>query len=276
MMIGWMNILLNLADVYQHEPEKVLDYAKQLTEGVKLAELVKINPSEKEFTFETLQKSVNNWIPRFDPTEGGPNKAPKFPLPNNYQFLLRYAHHTNNADLLQHVELTLKKMAYGGIYDQIGGGFARYSVDHLWKVPHFEKMLYDNSQLVTLYCEAYQKTKNPLYKQIVYETLAFVERELTSSKGGFYSALDADSEGEEGKYYVWTKAELQELLKEHFDLFVDYFNVNQRGFWEHENYILLRHEDDGAVAQRNNISVAALQKVIKVCKKQLLIHVKEC
>ncbi len=267
---NWMNILLNLADTYQHDPEKVLDYAKQLTEGVKLAELVKINPTENEFTFETLQKSVNNWMPRFDNTDGGPNKAPKFPLPNNYQFLLRYAHYTNNNELLQHVELTLKKMAYGGIYDQIGGGFARYSVDHLWKVPHFEKMLYDNSQLVTLYCEAYQKTKNSLYKQTVYETLAFIERELTSPQGGFYSALDADSEGEEGKYYVWTKTELQDLLKESFELFADYYNVNQRGFWEHENYILLRHDDDEVVAKRNKVSTDELQKVIKDCKKQLL------
>lgn len=267
---SWMNILLNLADVYQHEPEKVIDYAKQLTEGVKLAELVKINPDEKEFTIETLHKSVNNWKQRFDNTEGGPNKAPKFPLPNNYQFLLRYAHHTKNDELLKHIELTLKKMPFGGIYDQIGGGFARYSVDHIWKVPHFEKMLYDNSQLVTLYCEAYQKTKNPLYKQIVYETLSFVERELTSPKGGFYSALDADSEGVEGKYYVWTKAELQELLKEQYDLFADYYNINQRGFWEHDNYILLRHDEDEEIAKRNNISVNELQKTIKDCKKQLL------
>lgn len=267
---SWMNILLNLADVYQHEPEKVIDYAKQLTEGVKLVELVKINPEEKAFTIETLHKSVNNWKQRFDNIEGGPNKAPKFPLPNNYQFLLRYAHHTKNDELLKHIELTLKKMTFGGIYDQIGGGFARYSVDHIWKVPHFEKMLYDNSQLVTLYCEAYQKTKNPLYKQIVYETLSFVERELTSPKGGFYSALDADSEGVEGKYYVWTKAELQELLKEQYDLFADYYNINQRGFWEHENYILLRHDEDEEIAKRNNISVNELQKTIKYCKRQLL------
>ncbi len=266
----WMNILLNLADVYQHEPEKVLDYAKQLTEGVKLAELVKINPEKKEFSIETLHKSVNNWKQRFDNTEGGPNKAPKFPLPNNYQFLLRYAHYTKNDELLKHIELTLKKMAYGGIYDQIGGGFARYSVDHIWKVPHFEKMLYDNSQLVTLYCEAYQKTKNPLYKQIVYETLEFIKRELTSPKGGFYSALDADSEGVEGKYYVWTKAELQKLFKEQFDLFADYYNVNQRGFWEHENYILLRHDEEEIIAKRNNVSTIELQKIIKECKEQLL------
>ena len=267
---NWMNILLNLADVYQHEPEKVIDYAKQLTEGVKLAELVKINSEEKEFTIEILHKSVSAWKQRFDEVDGGPNKAPKFPLPNNYQFLLRYAHLSKSDELLQHVALTLKKMACGGIYDQIGGGFSRYSVDHFWKVPHFEKMLYDNSQLVTLYSEAYQKTKNPLYKQVVYETLAFVERELTSPEGGFYSALDADSEGIEGKYYVWTKDELKELLKEKFNLFADYFNVNERGFWEHNNYILLRNDEDEMIAKRNNISVIDLQKFINESKKQIL------
>ena len=267
---SWMNILLNLADVYKHEPEKAIEYAIQLTEGVKLAELVKINPEETVFTIDTLYKSINNWIPRFDTIEGGPNKAPKFPLPNNYQFLLRYAHHTNNSKVLNHIELTLKKMAYGGIYDQIGGGFSRYSVDHYWKVPHFEKMLYDNAQLVTLYCEAYQKTKNPLYKQVVYETLTFIERELTSPNGGFYAALDADSEGEEGKYYVWTKNELQEILKEKWTVFADYYNVNEKGFWEHSHYILLRNEEEATIAAHNKVSVADLQETIQTCKEQLL------
>ena len=267
---NWMNTLLNLADTYKHEPEKVLDYAKQLTEGVKLAELVKINLEEKEFTIDTLHKSVNTWKQRFDGEDGGPNKAPKFPLPNNYQFLQHYVYHTKDETVEKHIELTLKKMAYGGIYDQIGGGFSRYSVDHFWKVPHFEKMLYDNAQLVTLYSEAYQKTKNPLYKQIVFETLAFVERELTSPEGGFYAALDADSEGVEGKYYVWTKEELQTILQEKFDVFTDYYNVNARGLWEHENYILLRNDDDSIVAERNKISLEELQKTIEACKKQLL------
>ncbi|MGZ4055489.1 MAG: thioredoxin domain-containing protein [Bacteroidia bacterium] len=268
---NWMNILLNLADVYKHDPEKVFDYAKQLTEGVKLAELVKINTNEEKFEIETLHKSVSNWKARFDNEDGGPNKAPKFPLPNNYQFLLRYYYHTNDKEILDHVELTLQRMAFGGIYDQIGGGFSRYSVDHFWKAPHFEKMLYDNAQLVTLYSEAFQLTKNPLYKKVVYETLEFVERELTSPEGGFYSALDADSEGEEGKYYVWTKEELQLILKDDFTLFADYYNVNERGLWEHENYILLRHDTDEVIAQRQNISVDDLQKKISELKKLLLI-----
>jgi hypothetical protein len=267
---NWMNILLNLADVYQHEPEKAVEYAEKLTEGVKLAELVKAAENEEPFTIQTLHKSYENWKPRFDAIEGGPDKAPKFPLPNNYQFLLRYYHHTKDDEVLKHIDLTLRKMAFGGIYDQIGGGFSRYSVDHHWKVPHFEKMLYDNAQLVSLYSEAFLATKDPLYQQVVFDTLAFVERELYSPDGGFYSALDADSEGVEGKYYVWAKKELQELLKDQFELFADYFNINERGFWEHENYILLRHESDTAIADKHQLSFDELQKTIGDVKKKLL------
>ncbi|MES2395894.1 MAG: DUF255 domain-containing protein, partial [Bacteroidota bacterium] len=168
----WQNVLFNLADHYRNDRDKTLEYAKKLTEGVKLAELVKINKQQDEFTAETLHQCYKNWRSRFDTIEGGPDKAPKFPLPNNYQFLLRYAFSSDltkesRGKVLQYIDLTLQKMAYGGIYDQIGGGFSRYSVDHYWKAPHFEKMLYDNAQLVTLYTEAFQATQNPLYKQVV-------------------------------------------------------------------------------------------------------------
>ena len=271
----WINILNNLADVYQNERDKAMDYAIRLTEGIKQAELIKVKEQQDEFTIETLQQSFTKWKSHFDKVEGGPNRAPKFPLPNNYQFLMRYSfspaiRKESREEALQHVHLTLQKMAYGGIYDQIGGGFSRYSVDHYWKAPHFEKMLYDNAQLVTLYSEAFQATKNPLYKQVVYETLTFVERELTSAEGAFYSALDADSEGEEGKYYVWKKEELQIILKENFNLFADYFNINEHGLWEHDNYILLRNESDEAIALKYNISVESLQISINKIKKQLL------
>ncbi|MFY9311145.1 MAG: thioredoxin domain-containing protein [Bacteroidia bacterium] len=272
----WKNVLLNLADLYKNERGRMLEYAEKLTEGVRLAELVKVNSEPEVFTSERLQQCYDNWKLRFDTEEGGPNRAPKFPLPNNYQFLLRFAYSTilpekEKAALLAHVHLTLTKMAFGGIYDQVGGGFSRYSVDSYWKVPHFEKMLYDNAQLVTLYCEAYQATSEPLYKQVVYETLAFVERELTSPEGAFYSALDADSEGEEGKYYVWKKEELQEILKEDFDLFSDYFNVNEElGLWEHDNYILLRNEQDEQIASKHNITVEELKAIIQKSKLLLL------
>ncbi|HRG51494.1 MAG TPA: thioredoxin domain-containing protein [Bacteroidia bacterium] len=269
----WINILLNLADLYANEKQKMLDYATQLTEGVKLAELVKINTKQETLTIDLLHKSYANWKPRFDLVEGGPDKAPKFPLPNNYLFLLRYASAVQGPQKLEawkQFHLTLTKMAHGGIYDQVGGGFSRYSVDHYWKVPHFEKMLYDNAQLVSLYSEAYQATQQPLYKQIVYETLAFVERELTSPEGCFYSALDADSEGEEGKFYIWKREELQEILKDKFDLTADYYNVNEYGLWEDEHYILLRREDDEVIANKHKITVGELNKTIRSVKEQLL------
>lgn len=272
----WKNILLNLADLYRNERPRMFDYAEKLTEGVKQAELIKANKSENELSTDILTQSYTRWKNRFDYAEGGASRAPKFPLPNNYQFLLRYVYSNvipqeEKETLLQHIELTLQKMAYGGIYDQLGGGFSRYSVDNVWKVPHFEKMLYDNSQLVTLYCEAFQATKNPLYKQVVYETLTFVKRELTSPEGGFYSALDADSEGIEGKYYVWTKAELQTLLKEDFDLFADYYNVNEEGLWEHDSYILLRKLPDAEIAEKYDISEEVLTQKINQLKSKLLV-----
>ena len=272
----WRQVLANMADVFKNNNEKALDYAAQLTEGVKLAELIKVNEQENDFSVSTIHTMVNNWKAHFDFIEGGPDRAPKFPLPNNYQMLLRYSHspqcsEEQRALLAEYINLTLTKMAYGGIYDQIGGGFSRYSVDRYWKVPHFEKMLYDNAQLVTLYCEAFQSTRNPLYKQIVFETLAFTERELTSPQGGFYAALDADSEGEEGKYYVWTKEELQTVLKDKFDLFADYYNVNQLGWWEHGNYILLRNESDETVAKKHAVSVPLLQSTIAAIKNELLV-----
>lgn len=266
----WINVLLNLSDLYRHEKQKALDYAAQLTEGIRLAELVKIKETEEEFSMETLHRSYANWEPRFDNTDGGPAKAPKFPLPNNYLFLLRYGTLTKNEAALRHVHITLQKMAFGGIYDQAGGGFARYSVDHYWKVPHFEKMLYDNAQLVSLYSEAYRAEKKELYRQVVFEILSFVERELTSPEHGFYSALDADSEGVEGKYYIWTKEELQEISGNDFAVFADYFNVNDRGLWEHGNYILLRHDADEVVAARHGITADALQALAGKWKKRLL------
>lgn len=271
----WKNILFNLADLYKNERQRMLEYAAKLTEGVKQAELIKSNNSETILSPEILSKSYLQWKKRLDYAEGGANRAPKFPLPNNYQFLLRYAYSNvipqeEKETLLQQVNLTLQKMAYGGIYDQLGGGFSRYSVDNIWKVPHFEKMLYDNAQLVSLYCEAFQATKNPLYKQVVYETLAFVKRELTSPEGGFYSALDADSEGIEGKYYVWKKEELKTVFQDDFELFADYYNVNEEGLWEHDTYILLRQLHDSEIVVKHAISEEILKEKIDNFKTKLL------
>ena len=271
----WIKTLLTLADVYKDDPEKVLKYAEELTGAVKNSELVPAFVEKQKFTSAILKECVENWAKRFDNREGGPMKAPKFPLPNNYQFLLRYSALTSHSlagrdGVGSHILLTLEKMAYGGIYDQIGGGFARYSTDSEWKAPHFEKMLYDNAQLVSLYSEAYQFSKNPLYKNVVFETLEFIQREMTSPEGAFYSALDADSEGEEGKYYVWTVDELKNILGDDLKLFADYFNVNEVGHWEEENYILLRKQPDEEIAKRFGISTDILQKKISELKKKVL------
>lgn len=265
----WMQLLAQLQQVYKEKPEEVIGYAERLTEGIQQNSLVKLNDRNDVLKEEQLHEMVKKWKPQFDNREGGPNRAPKFPIPNNYQFLLRYAHHTGDEAVMDHVKLTLDKMAYGGIYDQIGGGFARYSVDELWKVPHFEKMLYDNAQLVSLYSEAYQATKSELYKEIVYETLEFVEREMTSKEGAFYSALDADSEGVEGKFYVWSKEEMQAIVGDHYELVKDYYNLNHHGEWE-ENYILLRRDADEKVAKKHDVSVEEMNSIIKDIDGKLL------
>ena len=240
----WQQTLTSLQGLKENDPIKLEEYAKNLTAGIQQSELITRNEDPLETKVEFLAQKVNEWSKYWDRKKGGPNRAPKFPLPNNYQFLLEYAFLSGDQESMDFVSTTLDQMARGGIYDQIGGGFARYSTDELWKAPHFEKMLYDNAQLVSLYSQAFTATQNPRYKKIVQETLAFIKRELTNKNGGFYSALDADSEGEEGKFYVWKKEELKEALTpEEFELAKEFYNVNNKGLWEHGNYILLMGEN---------------------------------
>lgn len=266
----WLNVLQQIHTIFTTDRTKAMEYATELTRGVVMSGLP-VKATETEFDWQKIViDTVANWMHSMDNTEGGPAKAPKFPLPNNYLFLIRYAKLFKSDSLLQHVNLTLIKMAQGGIYDQMGGGFARYSVDGLWKVPHFEKMLYDNAQLVSLYAEAYKATGINLYKETVEETLAFVERELKSPEGLFYSALDADSEGEEGKFYVWKKEELEALLATDYALFADYYNINTEGLWEDENYILLRKEPAATVAKKHGLSVHDFNTKIAQLKKVVL------
>jgi len=272
---NWNQILVQLSTFYKNDPAKANEYATELTQGINKMELVKVNEDPIDFNMKDLDAIVAAWKNQFDTVEGGPNRAPKFPLRNNYEFLLRYAVASGDNEVLKHVNLTLEKMAYGGIYDQIGGGFARYSTDTYWKVPHFEKMLYDNAQLVSLYSKAYQQSKNPLYKEIVYETLEFIQREMTSVQGGFYSAIDADSEGKEGKFYVWKLDELKEVLNElkapkAFEIISEYFNINKTGYWEEENYILLRKKTPEEIAKKFSVSTGELNALIAEAKKLLL------
>ena len=272
---NWKSALNQISKVYAETPEKAIEYAEKLTEGVKKSDLVTINTKEAKFTLNDLQLAVSNWKQRIDFDLGGNKSAPKFPMPNNYQFLLRYAIQSGDQEILNFVNTSLTKMAQGGIYDQIGGGFARYSTDVKWHVPHFEKMLYDNGQLVSLYAEAYQATKNNLYKKTVFQTLEFIERELMDEEGVFYSSLDADSttktgELEEGAFYVWTEADLKSILDTDYELFSAYYNINNYGYWEHDNYVLIKNETDEAFAKNHSISINALDKKVTSWQKLLL------
>jgi len=265
----WIQVLTSIADFYRNDRNKCHEYAGELTAAVQKPELFPGN-KRNDFSRSSVETAYLNWKPGFDLKEGGPNRVPKFPLPNNFEFLLQYAWHEDHHECAGYVELTLDKMAYGGIYDQLGGGFARYATDAYWKVPHFEKMLYDNAQLVSLYANAWKVFKKPLYQDVVYETLSFIDREMTDTTGGFYSAIDADSEGVEGKYYIWKKEELSSLPVDQAALFSDYYNVGQKGLWEHDQYILLRGESDESFAFRNGISVDELKALIQHCRKLLL------
>lgn len=255
----WIDILKQLTKLYKEDPNKLHEYADKLSQGIKSLDVVTLNTDEPVFERAFIENALTNWEKNFDHAFGGVKQTQKFMMPNNYHFLLRYAYQNNDEELQDFVNLTLTKMAYGGVFDQIGGGFSRYSVDEKWHVPHFEKMLYDNGLLVSLYADAYLITKNELYKNVIEETLEYIKNNMTANNGAFYSSLDADSnnsEGtlEEGAFYVWTQEELKTILVDDFNLFADYYNVNDFGLWEHNNYVLIRNENDATIAEKHNIT----------------------
>ncbi|QCR21003.1 thioredoxin domain-containing protein [Pontibacter sp. SGAir0037] len=268
----WVNLLLNIADAYKKSRKELDQSAEQFAQHLNRSELDKYGLQKSNFHVreDDFRLMGYNLSVKFDREKGGIGQAPKFPMPTDYLFLLRYYSHTSDQSMLNQVNLTLREMAYGGIYDQIGGGFARYSVDADWLVPHFEKMLYDNGQLVSLYAEAYQLTKEPLYKSVVYETIAFVERELMSEENGFYSSLDADSEGEEGKFYTFTKEELQKILGDEEPLFSKYYHATAAGNFEHGRNILHRRVSEEKFARENQLEPDVLQEMTQDWKAAIM------
>ena len=266
----WLDVLTKISDYVKNNPEKTEKQAQQLTNGIQANELNLLSTENEDVSMTDLDLIFENWKTSIDTINGGYKGAPKFPLPVGYQFLLHYNFLNPNSEALEAVTLTLDKMANGGIYDQIGGGFSRYATDELWNIPHFEKMLYDNSQLVSLYAAAYKHTKNENYKTIIAETLDFIQRELTSEDGGFYASLDADSEGQEGKYYVWSQQELQQILSDDAELILDYYNIETNGNWENGINILFKTEADTTIAERYNLSESELKSLVSNTKKQLL------
>lgn len=247
----WMHILKSLHHTYTTDEAKVIEYGMALTAGIAKSENIREVVKDGDLSETKLDELIRRWVPKMDMTEGGPTHAPKFPLPNNFDFLLHYGALYEHETVQRYTALTLHKMAWGGIYDQVGGGFARYSVDMLWKIPHFEKMLYDNGQLLSTYATAYRYDSQPEYLRVMQTTLKWLEREMTGEEGGLFAAQDADSEGEEGKYYVWNPEELKQILGKHYDNFNLLFNPENKGYWEHENWVLIRNESWESFASKH-------------------------
>lgn len=267
----WQNVLLQLAEMWRDKPEVAHDYADRLTSGIRQSEQLPINRIPEVYSTQDLAAVVTPWKGLFDKKDGGHTRVPKFPLPNNWLFLLRYGVLADDQEVLEHVHFTLRKIASGGIYDHVGGGFARYSVDGHWHIPHFEKMLYDNAQLVSLYAEAWQQRPIRQYKRVVVESLAWVRREMTSPEGGFYCALDADSEGVEGKFYTFQLAEIETVLGEDAELFIRYFGVTDKGNWEEEQTNVLKIDVEAdTMAQDAGFSAEEWEIYLAQGKQKLL------
>ncbi|HYC86693.1 MAG TPA: thioredoxin domain-containing protein [Chryseosolibacter sp.] len=267
----WVNVLRG---VHKGFTERRSDVDASATELATLLASQDTSHFKKVYEFTSLKTDLDAMFSKlasaFDRNWGGLDKAPKFIMPSVWLWMLRYYKITGNAQALHHLNITLHRIAWGGIYDQIGGGFARYSVDAYWFVPHFEKMLYDNAQLMTLYAEAFAATKEEIYRTVLIETFEWLQGEMMHPDGGFYSALDADSEGVEGKFYVWTKAEIEEVLKTDAPLFTDFYNIKPEGNWEHGNNVLIRTQTDTAFLQKHGLTRQDWEQKLKRCKERLL------
>ncbi|MBK7406855.1 MAG: thioredoxin domain-containing protein [Saprospirales bacterium] len=272
---SWMQLLQHIANLYQNERHVVEDQATRLTEIIQNSDTALVQRSWSGVTYDNpinpvvVQNAYYHLKDSFDAEDGGFGGAPKFPGAMNLQFLLGYAHFFGAAEAFDHVAFSLKKMIGGGIYDQLGGGFARYATDKAWLVPHFEKMLYDNALLVQVMAEAYQRTGEDIYRRAIEETLQWVEREMTHPQGGFFSALDADSEGVEGKFYVWDKQEIDEILGESAFHFNAMHGVTVGGNWEGKN-ILWRPIDTASYARHIGWEEARLRTELEQWKSRMV------
>ena len=264
---GFATLIEQLSQVWKNGKDDLVEQAERLTSRLKRqfqgqGPVLGLEP-------EILDQAVSELAQRFDAQNGGFGTAPKFPAPSNLQMLLRYHTRSQDPRVLEMATRTLDAMANGGIFDHLGGGFARYSVDERWVVPHFEKMLYDNAQLAWVYLEGYAATQQPLYRKAARQTLDFVLREMTSSEGGFCSALDADTEGEEGKFYCWTPAQLQEVLGESAaQRFAAYYGVTSTGNFEGKSVLYIGRSLNQVAAQLG-LDAEEFEKELEDSRKKL-------
>lgn len=271
---SWSRLLEYMIHNFREEREKVEEQAKRLTDTIRQSDELFLRDPQPEdaqnlMDREDLKQLYRHMEQQFDTTYGGFGGAPKFPGSMGLKYLLRHHYHFGTPAALEQVCLSLDKMIGGGIYDQLGGGFARYATDRAWLIPHFEKMLYDNALLVDLLVDAYQFTQEERYRRAIVETLTFIKREMTAPEGGFYSALDADSEGVEGKFYVWDKSEIETILGDKAELFCAFYDVSDGGNWEGHN-ILWRPQDEKAFSAQHNMSLSELNERLEASRKALL------
>lgn len=257
----WIEVLTQLSDLYENDPDKMVDYADKLLNGIEIiSDTNELPKSEASFNLDEL---VKKWSKSFDWEYGGYARAPKFMMPTNLDFLQSYGFINKNKSILDYVDLTLTRMAWGGLFDTVHGGFSRYSVDVKWHIPHFEKMLYDNALLLKIYADAFKRTQNTLYKEVIQKTIQFLKDEFLNFQGGFYAAFDADSLNNENKliegaFYIWKIDELKKILKDDFDLFSEVFNINTFGYWEEDFYVLIQNKTLEKVASLNNLDLNVL------------------
>ncbi len=265
----WVKIISEIAGYYRSNRTEMEKYAAELSQGVVSSSMIADRPAGN-YTISDLKAGVRRWKNSFDAVHGGTIGAPKFPMPVNLGLMLHYGHLLQDKEVLDHAALTLLKIAGGGIYDHAGGGFARYSVDERWRVPHFEKMLYDNAQLIEVYSDAWLLFRNERFREVVYQSIAFLRREMTSADGLFYSSIDADSEGEEGLFYVWTESQLSDAGLPERTLFDKYFGINPSNLWEGKYYVLHTPLSDSDFCRREGVDVESLAMMKAVWQNRLM------
>lgn len=269
---SWRETLMAVREAYKEKKNEIESQAENLTEHIRNSNVFgvgKLEKNDRVFSEETLHEIAQNLLKNADKVWGGFGNAPKFPQTFSILFLLRYYHYTKDEACLQQALLSLDKMIYGGIFDQLGGGFARYSTDQQWLAPHFEKMLYDNALLINALAEAFQLTNNAFYSKTIHHTMRFIQNEMMTAEGAFYSALDADSEGEEGKFYTWSKEEVENILGEDAAIFCEFYNILPEGNWEHKNILWVTkplHE----FAAEKGINETEFNQKLETCKTRML------
>ncbi|MDH3698538.1 MAG: thioredoxin domain-containing protein [Flavobacteriaceae bacterium] len=257
----WVEILTEVVTMYEEDPANAYSFGDRVAQGIQSVNYVEKPVEETPFNKAQLEGSVEQWKDNWDFEWGGQKTDQKFMMPGNLMFLLHYADLTGDEDAKNFVKTTLDKMLMGGLMDQLGGGFYRYSTDTYWKVPHFEKMLYDNAQALSLYAAGYKVFKDPAYKEVIERTAIFLDRDLSNQQGAYYAALDADSEGEEGKYYTWTSEDLQSLVTDKYEAFASYYGIHPNAAWEEGKYILYREISNDEFGKANSLDLIELKEI---------------